>query len=302
MSAAAVDFPTIEVGKSETTLQSRSWKPNEFTCNRCGVVLVKIVREFETSHVYAGRTSTTKKLELDTRGPKCHRVIWEVLAIPCSETPIRSEFWAALKAANKFNGVKTEKIVTCLPLPKAQPGAPKPRNPIVTSRRVCPYKDVAHLITFKRTKWPEGVTHLTEDIETVPFTFERETEMPKIPQIPPLAGMTPLFVKPLPSEVMSVKQRNHAVAEAGSDSEAILALREELQQLKDTILAMGVLRDVQKISIPATQHAPGSASTSKRDWSKVTNEKLLELHGRYLVGSPKWKASHAELTARGIHG
>lgn len=83
-------------------------------------------------------------------------------------------------------------------------------------------------------------------------------------------------------------------------ADVVAELRAEIQELKDTIIALGVLRDVQKIAVPSTPHASGEASTGKRDWSKVTNEKLVALHGKFLVGSPKWKASKAELTARGI--
>lgn len=80
--------------------------------------------------------------------------------------------------------------------------------------------------------------------------------------------------------------------------EELAALRAELQEVKDTLMAVQVLRDVQKIAVPATQHAPGSATT--RDWSKVPTDKLQAMHAKFLTNSPKWIASKAELTARGI--
>ncbi len=89
-------------------------------------------------------------------------------------------------------------------------------------------------------------------------------------------------------------------SEGAPAADVIAELRAEIQQLKDTIMALGVLRDVQKIAIPSTPSAVGHATTGKRDWSKVSNEKLQELHGKYLAGSPKWTASAAELKARGL--
>lgn len=78
------------------------------------------------------------------------------------------------------------------------------------------------------------------------------------------------------------------------------SMQASIEELKAALQALQILRDVQKIAVPGTPHAPGSATAGRRDWSKVSNDKLKELHSKYLAGSPKWIASTAELKARGI--
>ncbi len=77
-------------------------------------------------------------------------------------------------------------------------------------------------------------------------------------------------------------------------------LAAEIDELKAVVMSLTVLSDVKKIAIPVTQHAPGSATVSKRDWSKVPTAKLQELAAKTFSGSPKNNAVRAELTARGI--
>ncbi len=95
----------------------------------------------------------------------------------------------------------------------------------------------------------------------------------------------------------------HAKIKAEVAPDEIADLRAEIEELKSTIMAMGVLRDVRSIATPAPSGHATTLSASKRDWSKVPTAKLAklqELAAKTFAGSPKNKAVTAELTARGI--